>query len=327
MLAFMTDHASELPSAADLARAAERLRGHVHRTPLLSSRTLGDRVGARVLLKCENLQRAGSFKIRGALNTCLQLHEAGEIGSAGVITYSSGNHAQAVALAASILGCAATVVVPETIPAVKRAATEGYGARVITCGHTSLERRERAETIASDTGARVIPPFDHPWIIEGQSTVGREIIEDAPETRTILVPIGGGGLIAGVALAAATSGADVRVLGVEPHGADAMRQSLAAGRKVTLPGPPDTIADGLCPVAPGDLTLEAARRHVEEVLLVDDRAIRDAQRWLLERAKLLVEPSGAATTAALLAAPERFRGQEVAVVLSGGNCQIPALTA
>lgn len=320
----MRSNAPSLPDPALLAEAAERIRGSVHRTPLLTSRTIGERSGSRVHLKCENLQRAGSFKIRGALNACLAARDRGEIGDAGVLTYSSGNHGQAVALAGRIIGCPAAVVVPENIPRVKEEAIRGYGGEIIRCGLTSRERGARAEEIARETGALIIPPFDHPEVIAGQSTVGREIVEDLPDVDVILAPVGGGGLLAGVALAAAAlTGDRVRVIGVEPVTADAMSRSLEAGRPVTLSSPPRTIADGLCPVSPGELTFEAARRHVECIILVDDEEIRGAQRLLLERAKLFVEPSGAATVAALLVHSARFEGRTAAAILSGGNAETP----
>ena len=313
----------QLPDRQQLLESARRLEGRVHRTPVLSSRTLGERIGARVYLKCENLQRAGSFKIRGALNACLLARDEGRIGKAGVLTYSSGNHGQAVALAARLVDCQATVVVPDDIPRIKEEAILGYGALVVRCGLTSEDRHEKALEIQRETGACVIPPFDHPHIIAGQSTVGREILEDLPGVDSILVPVGGGGLLAGIALAAAGSETTPRVIGVEPETANAMHLSLDAGKKVTLTSPPRTVADGLRPIAPGDLTLLAARRHVEQVVLVDDDEIREAQRLLLERAKLFVEPSGAASTAALLRHGSEFRDRTVCVVLSGGNAELP----
>ncbi len=312
-----------LPDPQDLAEAVKRVGGFVHRTPLLSSRTLSERSGTRVYLKCENLQKAGSFKIRGALNAALSARDAGRIDAAGILTYSSGNHAQAVALAGNVLECPVTVVVPENISRVKREAVEGYGGKVVLCGLTSKDRHEKAVEISEETGALIIPPFDQEDIIAGQATVGMEIIDALPDVDLILVPVGGGGLLAGISVAAAIRKPETKVIGVEPEAANAMTLSLKAGKKVTLSAPPQTIADGLCPVAPGDLTLLAATRHVAGTLLVDDPSIRAAQRLLLERAKLLVEPSGAATTAALLEYRDRFEGLTVAVVLSGGNTEVP----
>lgn len=319
---------SLLPTPSELDDARKRLASHVHRTPLLSSRSIAVETGAAaVRLKCENLQRTGSFKIRGALNAVLLARDAGWIGPGGLITYSSGNHGQAVARAAQIVGVPATVVVPEDIPAVKEEAIAALGATTVRAGRTSDERHRRALEIARETGARVIPPFDDPAIIAGQAGVGLEIIDEFPEVEDILVPVGGGGLIGGIALAAASrsAGRERRVIGVEPESADALRRSLEAGELVTLTEPPRTIADGLRPVRTGDLPFRIARDHVAEVLLVDDDAIRAARRLLLERSKLFVEPSGAATIAALLTHRERFAGRTVVAVLSGGNAPLPEL--
>ncbi len=309
---------SKLPTLDDVRAARERIAGHIHRTPLLSSRFFGDPIGARVFFKAESLQRAGSFKIRGALNAILRAREAGRLTERGVLTYSSGNHGQGVALAARIAGCPAVVVVPEDILAVKRSAIEGYGARVVLCGTTSEDRRVRGEELAQEMGALVIPPFDHPDIIAGQGTVAVEILEDEPTVDAILVPVGGGGLLAGIAIAARTLSPRVRVYGVEPDTADSMLRSVDAGEPVTIPAS-TSIADGLRAVRPGDLTFAAARAHVAAIWRVSDDEIRAAQRAILERAKLLVEPSGAAAAAALVPHRTDLEGKVVAIVLSGGN--------
>src|SRR5262245_38512869 len=211
----MTRGAAALPGLTDVRAARERIRPHIHRTPLLSSRFLGELCGARVFLKAENLQRGGSFKIRGALNAVLRAREERRLGPRGVLTYSSGNHGQGVALAARIAGCPAVVVVPEDIVAVKLEAIEAYGAQAVLGGRTTQDRRRRGDQIAAETGALVIPPFDHPDIIAGQGTVAIEIFEDLPGVETILVPIGGGGLISGILIAARGLSGDVRVQGVE----------------------------------------------------------------------------------------------------------------
>jgi len=308
-----------LPELADMDAARDRIGAQIHWTPLLSSRTLGSLSGTSVWLKCENLQRTGSFKIRGALNACLRAQQEGRLPEAGVLTYSSGNHGQALALAAKLVDSRARVVVPEDIPTVKRDAIEGYGATVEPCGLTSIDRHERAIAIAEETGALIIPPFEHADIIAGQGTAGLEIIDDLPEVDTILVPTGGGGLLAGVAIGTTQRNPSTRVFAVEPADANSMKLSLDADEVVRLTQVPRTVADGLRPSAPGELTLEAARRHVENVLLVDDDAILFAQRLILERAKLLVEPSGAAAVAALLEHREELQGQRIVAVLTGGN--------
>jgi len=313
-----------LPSLADVQAAHRRIQAYVHRTPILSSRFLGDRIGARVHLKAENLQRGGSFKIRGALNAILRAREEGRLGSAPVVTYSSGNHGQGVALAAQIAGCAAVVVVPEDVIGVKRAAMEGYGARVVACGHTSEERRVRAEEIVSETGALMIPPFDHPHVIAGQGTIALEVFADLPGAGAIVVPVGGGGLIAGIALAASALSPDIRIYGVEPETADGMRRSLLAGRPVTI-SPSRSIADGLRAVRPGDLCFAAARAHVAEVWTVGEESMRMAQRDLLSRAKLLVEPSGAIAVAAIAERSAELAGRTVVAILSGGNTELADL--
>jgi threonine dehydratase len=307
-----------LPSLDEVRRARERLLPHVLRTPLLPCPALGGARAARAHLKCENLQRAGSFKIRGALNAMLRAQARGEIGKAGVITYSSGNHGQAVALAARILECPAIVVVPEDVAAVKRAAIEGFGARVVPCGLTSDDRHDGALRIAAETGAAVIPPYDHPDIIAGQGTIALEVIEDLPSAAAILVPVGGGGLIAGISIAARALKPDVRVLAVEPATSNDLALSLVAGKRVRIP-PSSTIADGLRALTPGELTFEAIRKHVESVLCVDEASIRRAQRLLLEHAKLLVEPSGAVTAAAYVEHGGDWEAADVVLVVSGGN--------
>lgn len=312
-----------MPGIDAIRAAHRRIKSHIHRTPLLSSRSLGALHGATVWLKPENLQRAGSFKIRGALNALLCARERGEIGAAGVLTYSSGNHGQAVALAASILGCRATIVVPEDIARVKLAAIEAYGGRAVTCGLTSEDRHQGALRIARETGAAVIPPYDHPDIIAGQGTIALEVLEELPETDTILVPIGGGGLIAGIAIGTKAIKPTLRVLGVEPSTSNDMALSLESGKKVRI-APSRTIADGLRAITPGNLTFEAAKRHVDRVLCVDDGAILEAQRFLLERAKLLVEPSGAVTAAAFAIHGSELSGTTAVLVLSGGNTDLPA---
>lgn len=306
-----------LVGEAEVREAARGLDGVAVRTPLLPSWELAERTGAAsVLLKCENLQRTGSFKFRGAYTFLTRL-SPGER-ARGVITYSSGNHAQAVALSARLHGVRAVVVMPVTAPAIKRERTEEYGGEVVLEGTTSLHRKARAEAIARAEGLTMIPPFDHPWIIAGQGTVGLEMAEDRPDIEVALVCVGGGGLLSGTAAALKARIPGVRVLGVEPVGAASMRAAWEAGGPVTLDRI-DTIADGLAPVRTGDLTFRHARALVDEVVTVEDHAIREAARFLILRQKLMVEFSGAATTAALLSGAVDVRGRRVALLVSGGN--------
>ena len=304
--------------------AARRLEGVVRQTPLIE---LPFDTGAGVRAKCENLQAAGAFKIRGAYNFIAQL--TGEERRRGVITYSSGNHAQAVALAAGLVGVPAVVVMPTTAPRIKVEGARRLGAEVIFEGTTSADRRTRAETEAGARGLHVVPPFDHPWIIAGQGTVGLEILRDCPEVARVLVPVGGGGLISGIAAAVKQGRPDVRVVGVEPEGAATMRASLAAGHPVTL-GRVASIADGLLPVRPGDLTFAHTQTLVDEIVTVGDDAIAHAVSWLFRRAKLVVETSGAATVAAILEEKPTGEGDgdgTTVVVLSGGNIGLDTLVA
>ena len=309
---------TELPDPIDIATAAERIRPHIHRTPLLRADHLGS---GRLFLKAENLQRAGSFKIRGALNAVLHAREEGRIGAAGVITYSSGNHGQAVALAARIVGCPSTIVAPEDIARVKLRAIEELGGSVVLRGTTSEDRHAGAEEIARKTGAHIIPPYEHPDVIAGQGTVGFEILEDAPDVDLVVVPIGGGGLISGIAIGVKSRSPRTRVVGVEPAGADDTARSLRAGKRVRI-DPPRTIADGLRALSPGELTFEAIRRHVDDVWVVADERTSAAQGKLLSRAKLLVEPSGAVSVAAVLDRQAELEGRRIVAVLSGGNTDL-----
>ncbi|MGQ9591027.1 MAG: threonine/serine dehydratase [Planctomycetota bacterium] len=274
--------AGRAPDFEAVLAARERIAPFVHRTPLLTSRHLGAVHGARILLKAENLQRAGAFKIRGALNALLAARERGQMPPAGAVAYSSGNHGQAVALAAGIVGVRASIVVPEDILPAKRAAIEGYGAEVIPCGRTSEDRRIGALEIARERGALVVPPYDHPLVIAGQGTVALEIFEDAPELDAILVPVGGGGLISGISIVAKALRPGLRVVGAEPERGNDFQLSLAAGRRVSVP-PPETIADGLRAVVPGELTFPIVQRLVDEIWTASDASIREAQRALLER--------------------------------------------
>jgi len=304
-----------------IQEAQERIRPVAVRTPLYPSDVLSRELGSDVRLKLESLQRTGSFKFRGAYNFVSQLPE--DVRSKGVITYSSGNHAQAVALSAQLHDTRAVVVMPTTSPQVKRDGTERWGAEVVLEGTTSLERRAKAESIALERGLVMVPPFDHPSIIAGQGTVGLEIAEDWDAFDSVLVPIGGGGLCSGTAAALRRLRPGVRIFGVEPTGGAAMKAALEAGEPVTLDRS-ESIADGLLPVRISELTLAHVRELVDDVVLVDDDAIRSAASLLFKQQRLVVEFSGAATVAALRSGRVETEGRRVVAVISGGNVD-PAL--
>lgn len=306
--------AGALVEPASIRRAAAGLAGVAVRTPLLPAPWLREELGADVRLKCESFQPIGAFKLRGAYTMIARLTP--EERARGVVTYSSGNHAQAVAYAARAFGIDAVIVMPENAPPIKVAGTKRLGAEVIERGTTSLARREKAEEVQAERGLTMVPPFDHPDIIAGQGTIGLEILEDWPDVGAIVVPIGGGGMISGVAAWVKRARPGVRVIGVEPEGAPAMRRSLDAGAPITLDRI-DSIADGLVPVRPGDLTFAHTRDLADDVVLVSDDAIRDAARALFLRGKLVVEYSGAAAVAALRTVLDV--DGPVAAVVSGGN--------
>lgn len=312
-----------LVGLTEIEAAARRLAGVAIVTPLVPADALSDAAGATVRLKCESLQRAGSFKIRGAYNFLSQLsdHQVEK----GIITYSSGNHAQAVAMAGKLRGIRVVVVMPTTAPEVKRAGTERLGAEILFEGTLSVERQLRAEAIAEEEGLVIVPPFDHRHIIAGQGTVGLEIAREWADVDLVLAPIGGGGLASGVAAAVKRMLPKVRMVGVEPVGAASMRAALDYGAPKLLMGI-DTIADGLAPVITGELTYEHAHDLMDDVVTVEDDAIREATSFLLKRQKLVVEFSGAATTAALLSGVVDADGAQVAAIISGGNLD-PSLLA
>jgi threonine dehydratase len=306
-----------LVSLDAIRQAAERISAIARRTPVLD---LSDLAGRPLLVKCESHQPGGAFKIRGATNMLMRLTP--EARRRGVTTYSSGNHGQAVALASSRLDGRAVIVMPTTAPAVKVAGVKRWGAEVIQEGTTSIERRKRAEAEVEARGLTMVPPFDHEWIIEGQGTCGLEILDQVPDAAVVVVPVGGGGLVSGVAAAIKLLRPDVTVVGVEPAGAAKMSRSLEAGHPITLPKT-ETIADGLMPVRPGDLTFEHVKAFVDRVVTVDDERIARAALWLFYEAKQVIEPSGAATVAAVLwpdsDSPLTDRSKKVVAILSGGN--------
>ena len=310
-----------IPELEHLQEAQARISGSLHRTPAVSSRALSERVGRPVILKCENLQKTGSFKVRGALNSILELDDVAR--GRGVVAASAGNHAQAVAWAAARAGVSATVVMPANALPTKARASEGYGAEVILQG-TVFEAFDVALEVAEDRGLTFLHPFDDPLIVAGQGTLGLEVLDDVPDAATVVVPVGGGGLISGVALAVANLAPVARVYGVEPHGACAMRKSLEKGEAIRLESI-DTVADGLGAPMAGELTYEVVRRHVEDVVLVSDDEIREAMAFILARTKLLVEPAGAAGVAALLAGRIPLAAGPVVAILSGGNVDLDRL--
>lgn len=305
-----------LITAADVENAARALDGVAVRTPLIEAEWLSERVGAPVRLKCENLQHAGAFKIRGAYNAVSKLTD--EQRKNGVIAFSSGNHAQGVAMAARIFGIRAVVVMPTTAPSIKVEGAKRLGAEVVLEGTTSVHREKKAREIAAEQGLTIIPAFDDANVIAGQGTCGIEILEQWPEVEAILVPIGGGGLASGIAAYIKERKPSCMVIGVEPENANAMHRSLAANELTTIEWRP-TIADGLMPVTPGALNFEHVRALADDVVLVPDSAIAEATSMLMRSSKLIVEFSGAATVGALLAGAFKPDGRNTVAVLSGGN--------
>ncbi|MDX6236673.1 MAG: threo-3-hydroxy-L-aspartate ammonia-lyase [Kribbellaceae bacterium] len=301
---------------ADVQAAATQIEGIAHRTPVLTSRTLDALVGARVFLKCENFQRIGAFKFRGAYNAVSRLDP--EQLSRGVAAYSSGNHAQAVALAAQLAGTSAVILMPADAPATKVAATRGYGAEVVTYDRYSGDRAAIAQALADERGLTLIPPYDHLDVMAGQGTAALELIDEVGPLDALLVPIGGGGLMAGCATAATALSPGIRMIGVEPESGDDTARSLAAGERVGIPVP-RTIADGQAISMPGELTFAVNRRLVDGIELVSDDEIRAAMALAFERLKIVIEPSGASALAALLSGRIEDLPGRVGVVISGGN--------
>lgn len=308
----------------DVQAAARRLYDQIHRTPVVTCRSFDEAVHCSVFFKCDNLQRAGSFKIRGALNRLLTL--TAEERQRGVVAFSSGNHAQGVALAARLTGTSAVIVMPTDAPPLKVTATRHYGAEIVFYDRQKDDREAIAREIAGKSGRVVVPPYDDYAIMAGQGTTALELFQDAPSLDALLTPVGGGGLLAGCSTVARALSPGTRVYGVEADTANDTGLSFQKGERVRIP-PPPTIADGIRHVTPGELTFPILRKNVAEILLVSDAEIVEAVRFLLFRAKLLVEPTGAVAAAALLAGKLRLDpGARVGVVLSGGNAD-PELLA
>jgi threonine dehydratase len=301
----------------DVKAAAQRLSGVAHRTSIVTSRTLDARLGAQVFFKCENFQRGGAFKFRGAYNTINQLSDAQR--RRGVVSFSSGNHAQGVALAAKLLDTPAVIVMPHDAPEVKLAATRGYGAEVVLYDRVEQKREVVAQQLAGERGLALVPPFDHPHIIAGQGTAALELLTDVPDLDVLIVPIGGGGLISGCSIAAHALRPGIRIVGVEPDTANDSYLSLQTGEIVSTPQS-HSMADGLLPTAPGAITFPIMRQHLESIVLVSDDEIAEAVRFLVTRLKLVVEPSGAAPLAALLTGRvPNVAGKKIGAIVSGGN--------
>jgi threonine dehydratase len=308
----------------DVRMAAERIRALAKNTPVIHSRLFDEAAGGvECHFKCENLQRGGAFKIRGALNFMMAL--TAEDRKRGVVTFSSGNHAQAVAIAAAHLKVIATIVMPTDTPKAKMESTKAYGPKIILFDRMKEDREEIARKIAEETNAIVLPSYDHPWVAAGQGTAAMELLAEKPDLDAIFVPVGGGGLLTGTAIAAKSHNPQIRVFGVEPELANDWFQSLKAGQRITIP-PPLTIADGLRTPTPGEVTFPIVRELAEGVVLVSEDEIKAAVRFLLSRLKLLTEPSGAVPAAALLHKKTPAGIRKAGIILSGGNIDFDVLS-
>lgn len=307
------------PTAAMVVEASLRIRPLARRTPLMTSRSADERAGKKVFFKCENLQRGGSFKVRGASNMIFALSP--EEVARGVVAFSSGNHAQGVALAAKHVGTQATIVMPDDAPRSKMEPTQALGARIVTYDRMREDREEIAKRLLEDTGATLVPPYDHAMIVAGQGTVALELLEDAPHLDALVTCLGGGGLTAGCALIAKEMDPAIRIFGVEPELGNDQYLSRRAGKRIEI-APPATIADGLRTLSPGKVTFPIIQDLVEDVLLVSDDELREAMRFLLMRMKILAEPSGAAAAAAVLFGKLPAEIGTVGVIISGGNVDL-----
>ncbi|HSS00182.1 MAG TPA: threo-3-hydroxy-L-aspartate ammonia-lyase [Kofleriaceae bacterium] len=310
---------NDLPTYDDVVAAAARLDGVAHRTPALRSRTADALLGAELIFKCENFQRSGSFKFRGAYNAVSQLTAAQR--RAGVVTFSSGNHAQAIALSAKLLGVPATIVMPHDTPAIKLAATRGYGAEVVIYDRFKEDREAIGRALASERGLALIPPFDHPHVIAGQGTATKELIEDAGALDYLFVCMGGGGLVSGSALAAHALAPSCKIYGVEPEAGNDGQRSFRSGEIVSI-ATPQTIADGAQTQHVGKLTFAIARRELTDVVTATDAQLVEAMRFFAERMKMIVEPTGCLSFAGARHAGLPIQGKRVGVVISGGNVDL-----
>ena len=308
----------------DVLAAAERIEDLARKTVVTESRLFNEKSGVQACFKCENLQRGGAFKIRGATNFLMSLNAAER--KRGVVTYSSGNHAQAVAIAAAHLGVAATIVMPTDAPKAKLASTKAYGPKIVPFDRQRENREEIAHGIAEETGAVLLPSYDHPWIIAGQGTAALELLQDRRELDALVVPLGGGGLLSGTLVAAKALRPDLRVFGVEPELANDWYLSLARGERVEIP-PPPTIADGLRTPVPGTITFPMVQSMAEGVLLVSEEEIKATMRFLLTRMKMLTEPSGAVAAAAVLHRKLPKDVRTVGIIVSGGNVDLDVLAS
>jgi threonine dehydratase len=311
-----------LPTFADIESAAKQIAGVAHKTPVATSRTIDARTGAEVFFKCENLQRAGAFKFRGAYNALSRFSDDQK--KRGVVTFSSGNHAQAIALAGQVLGIPRVIVMPSDAPPVKKIATEGYGGEVILYDRDKEDREAIGRRLASERGLTLIPPYDHPHIIAGQGTAARELIDEVGALDLLFVPCGGGGLLSGSAIAASAMEANCKVIGVEPAAGDDATRSFRTKTLQTVNNP-KTVADGARTPSLGSLTFPAVLQYVGDMTTVDDPTLLKTMFYLWERLKLLVEPTGALGAAAALEGTTPIRGKRVGVILSGGNVDLAGI--
>jgi threonine dehydratase len=314
----------QLPTYNDVIAAAARLEGHAHRTPVLRSQTADERWGARFFFKCENLQRMGAFKFRGAFNALSKFSAAQRKG--GVIAFSSGNHAQAIALSARLLSMPAVIVMPKDAPAAKVAATKGYGAEVVMYDRFTEDREALTKRLAQERGMTMIPPYDHPDVLAGQGTAVKELIEEAGPLDQLFVCLGGGGLLSGSALSARALAPDCKVYGVEPEAGNDGQQSFRAGKIVHIETP-KTIADGAQTQHLGEYTFAIIRRDVDDIFTVTDTQLVEAMRFFAERMKIVVEPTGCLAFAGAIAAGKAIAGQRVGIVVSGGNVDLARYAA